>query len=347
MAQFARPASDTATGSWTSTPLWSKVDEGATGDNVTITSADNTSPDNADFACTSVTDPTSSSGHILRAAWNKSATAGHTINAILELWQGTPGTGTLIATLTTNNIGATEQTDTYTLSGTEADNITNYAALSLRLSRQGDTGGNPSTRRSLVCDFCELEVPDAAVSYTLPVTAASFAVTGQTVNLVAARNVAVSAASYAITDQTVGLAVGYVVPVAAAGFTVTDQTINLTADRQLPVAAASFAVTGQDVTLTYTSSGYTLPVDAASTGVTGQNVTLAVGHVVPVAAASVAFTGQDVGFAQPRALLASPASFTVTGQDITLTYSGGGAPKAKKVRGRWGRGGAMHAIFPI
>lgn len=162
MAQFVRPTSDIAAGLWTTAPLWSKVDEGAPGDDVVITSGNNSSPDNADFGCNAVTDPEVSTGHVLRAAWNKSAAAGHSVNAVLELWQGTPGTGTLIATLSVTAIGETEVTSTYTLSGTEADSITDYSALTLRLSRQGDTGGAGSTRRSLVADFIELEVPDVS-----------------------------------------------------------------------------------------------------------------------------------------------------------------------------------------
>lgn len=162
MAQFARPDSDIATGSWSATPLWSKIDEGDPGDDTTITSDNNTSPDNADFTLSDVSDPGVDTNHIIRVEWNKDSSGGHSINAVAELWQGTPGTGTLIATLSVTGIGATPQTDTYTLTSTEAGNITDYTGLTLRLSRQGDTGGSPSGRRSLVVDFAELEVPDAA-----------------------------------------------------------------------------------------------------------------------------------------------------------------------------------------
>lgn len=166
MAQFARPSSDVATGGWTATPLWSKVDEGSPGDDTVVTSDNNTSPDNADFTTTDVSDPGSSTGHFLRAAWNKDASGGHVINAVLELWQGVPDTGTLIATLSVSDIGATEQEDSVELSAAEADAITDYTTLHLRLSRQGDVGGNPNGRRSLVVDFVELEVPDAAAPPT-------------------------------------------------------------------------------------------------------------------------------------------------------------------------------------
>lgn len=162
MAQYARPASDSATGSWSATPLWSKIDEGAAAeDDVVITSANNTSPDDADLTTTNVTDPTIHTGHILRARWNKSASGGHSINAVLELYQGAPTT-TLIATLSVTDISEVEQTSTYTLSEAEAGNITDYTDLYLRVSRQGETGGPPNDRRSLVVEFIELEVPDAA-----------------------------------------------------------------------------------------------------------------------------------------------------------------------------------------
>lgn len=167
MAQILVPISDQATGSWTTTPLWSKVDDDSTvsptGDGTTITSDNNTSPDNADLELTNtgISDPGVSTGHIIRARWNKSASGGHAINAVCELWQGIPGTGTLIATLSVTNIGATEVGSTYTLSAGEANSISDYNDLYLRVSRQGDTGGPPGNRRSLVVDLVEFEIPDA------------------------------------------------------------------------------------------------------------------------------------------------------------------------------------------
>lgn len=165
MPQILVPTSTVATGSWTTTPLWSKINDNSTvqptGDDVKITSADNTNGDNADFKITSGTDPVSETGHILRARWHKSGAGGHTVNAVLELWEGVPGTGTLRATLSVAGIGETEIGSTYTLSAAEANSISNYTNLHLRLSRQGDTGGQPATRRSLVADLIELEIPDA------------------------------------------------------------------------------------------------------------------------------------------------------------------------------------------
>lgn len=163
MAQFARPDADQAAGSWTTTPLWSDVDEGTPGDDVVITSdavGNNTNTSNADLRLSNVVDPAVSTGHIIRARWNHD-TPPRSMAAHAELWQGIPDTGTLVASLDiTPDVGTTEVENTYTLTGTEADNITDYNDLFIRLWGRG-TGGGPA--RSLVVEFVELEVPDAAV----------------------------------------------------------------------------------------------------------------------------------------------------------------------------------------
>lgn len=163
MAQILVPVSDVDTGDFTPTPLWSKVDDdstvNATGDGTEITSTDN-SADQADFSLSTGQDPDKSSGHVLRARWYRSQNGNHSIHGELELWQGVPGTGTLIASLVSAQpIETSEVEDTYTLSAGEADSITDYSDLHLRLIRQGGTGGNPNGRESLNVDLIEFEVP--------------------------------------------------------------------------------------------------------------------------------------------------------------------------------------------
>lgn len=256
MAQFARPASDSATGSWSSTPLWSKIDEGSPGDDTTITSDNNTSPDNADFTINSVTDPESSSSHVLRAAWNKDSSGGHSINAVLELYQGDPaGAGSLIATLSVTGIGATEQEDSYTLNGTEADNITDYSDLYLRLSRQGDTGGNPNGRRSLVVDFAELEVPDATSDTPVSMDPGSFTLAGQDASVTRQLLVKPDSASFAFTglDNTITRSLKIAMDIGTLTFSGLDNAVT----RQLLVSmdAGSFTFSGLDASISISGGG--------------------------------------------------------------------------------------------
>lgn len=162
--QFARPDADQATGDWVSTPLWSKVDDDLTaqpsGDGVTINNGVNNANSFADLRLSDITDPQSSSGHIIRARWAKSSSGGTSITAFAELWEGIPGTGSLRATLSAADPNPAEQTDIYTLSVAEADAIGNYADLYIRLYQTGG-GGSPSKRRGLIVEAAEFEVPEA------------------------------------------------------------------------------------------------------------------------------------------------------------------------------------------
>ena len=170
MAQFVRPISDIDTGVWTTTPLWSDIDEGGAGDG-TVVLSDSTPGSAEPFSVdgATVTDPAVSTGHIIRARWAKNATDGASHLGVVELRQGyvsEASQGTLVATLTGPAIsGNTLQIDTYTLSGAEADSITNYSDLQLRSWAQ-KSGGGPG--RQWQTDFIELEVPDAAAAVYPP-----------------------------------------------------------------------------------------------------------------------------------------------------------------------------------
>lgn len=164
--QFLFPTADQAAGLWTTAPLFSDVDDDSrvnpTGDGAVITSdavGNNTATSNADLQLGAANDPQSSTDHVLRVRWNHDDPA-RSMQGHVELWQGIPGTGTMVAELLSAvDVGATEVEDTYTLTAVEADSITDYADLYLRIFGFG-TGGGPS--RSLVVDLVEFQVPPAA-----------------------------------------------------------------------------------------------------------------------------------------------------------------------------------------
>jgi hypothetical protein len=164
MAQYARPDADIIVSVWTTAPLWSKVDEGATGDGTRIVS--DSSPIQSE-ACvlrlSDITDPVSATGHIIRAKWRDETASGADLLATAELREGyvsEVSQGTLIATLqVTISTHQTDQTDTYGLSAGETNSIGDYTDLFLRLHGVKSGGGsNPQ----MGVDFCELETPDAA-----------------------------------------------------------------------------------------------------------------------------------------------------------------------------------------
>jgi hypothetical protein len=76
MAQFARPDADASAGSWTTAPLWSKIDEATASDTDFIFSNNNINGDVCEVSLSNVTDPAASTGHVVRYRYRKSASAG-------------------------------------------------------------------------------------------------------------------------------------------------------------------------------------------------------------------------------------------------------------------------------
>lgn len=141
MAQFARPSADTTLGNFTdegggTTDIFQSIDEATASDVDFIQSP--TSPTSEVYVCalSSVTDPESSSGHIMRMRTSTDQDAEETLDFTQELRQGYTGEGgqgTLIATNSRSGVSSTTWTDTsYTLSGAEADSITDYSDLFYR-----------------------------------------------------------------------------------------------------------------------------------------------------------------------------------------------------------------------
>lgn len=135
--QFAAPDSDVSNaGSWTTTTLYTKVDETTASDADFISSP--SAPSNA--ACvlglSNVTDPAVSTGHKLRVRHRKGAAGSHQMNLQYRLLQG----GTQIGSWTATDIGTSFTTAEQTLTGGEADSITDYSDLRVELSANKVTG---------------------------------------------------------------------------------------------------------------------------------------------------------------------------------------------------------------
>lgn len=161
MAQLARPDSDVSTGAWATTPLWSDIDEVAADDDTTmVQSADDPSSDIFEVGLTNVTDPVSATSHTYRFRHKHTTTGGGsppTFNLKCELFQGT----TLIATTNVNTSDASWVTTGLSLSGAEADAISDYTDLRLRLTAN-KTAGSRTGRVHVT--WAELEVPNVVSS---------------------------------------------------------------------------------------------------------------------------------------------------------------------------------------
>lgn len=131
--QIGTAISDVSDGTWTTdtggSSLFGAIDETSPSDADYIQSAESPSADLCEVQLTALTDPASSSGHIIRYRYDKNLASVPAINLTVRLRQGA---STTIATWTHNNISNGFVLAEQTLSGAEADAISNYADLRLQ-----------------------------------------------------------------------------------------------------------------------------------------------------------------------------------------------------------------------
>lgn len=178
MAQFAYPSGDVTATNWTGS--YTAIDEGATpSDSDYVYSQDNpSSTDYFEVTLDSLTDPVSSTGHVLR--WRHvlidggavASDAGTGCDLDVYLRQGT--TTTIASKLTIVLDAVLSWTaDSITLSAGEADSITDYTALRFRAGAAGG-GGGPTNRRGAGISWVELEVPTATNDRIAQISAFEF-----------------------------------------------------------------------------------------------------------------------------------------------------------------------------
>ncbi|MCC2626388.1 MAG: hypothetical protein K0S14_38 [Thermomicrobiales bacterium] len=140
MAQFARPIADLVNQSWTeddgtTTDLFDQIDESSFDDADYVQSALAPTSDVYAVDLGTLEDPVSSTGHVIRYRYKKSAASGAQVDLTVQLRQGyvnESSLGTLIEEWVHTDISDTITAAAQTLGATEADSITNYADLQLR-----------------------------------------------------------------------------------------------------------------------------------------------------------------------------------------------------------------------
>ena len=153
---YARPDSTVSDTGWTTTggAIYSVLDETSPSDSdYTSTAVSGGIGDETfEVGLSNVTDPASSTGHIIRVRhkWTGTLFAG---TIIVDLVQGTTVKATFFPTP-----GGTFATSTYTLSGSEADSITDYTDLRIRVTFQPDIDDDLTAFVS----WAEFEVPASA-----------------------------------------------------------------------------------------------------------------------------------------------------------------------------------------
>jgi hypothetical protein len=132
MAQYARPTQDVT--AWAS-GTFASIDESVADDGDYVSSETSPSSDPYVVKLGTITDPASSTGHILRYRYRKSAAGAPATDLTVQLRQdyvneGSPGT--LIEAWSHTGISENFTTQEKTLGATETDSITDYSSLYVR-----------------------------------------------------------------------------------------------------------------------------------------------------------------------------------------------------------------------
>ncbi len=228
-------------------------------------------------------------------------------------------------------------------SSTNLGNGGGISCASATLSAAGATG---TTTATLSATGAQARVtvalmPQTATVFTLVVSPASFAITGQSVGAVAGRNVAVAVLAMVGEGQSVELVASRIVTVAPLAMVVSGQSqalnaarliavnpleISITghsqilqAGRTIAVTSLPMAITGQEQSLTAARS---LTVDPTSFAIAGQDATMTIGRRLVAARLAIVIDPEIVGLVAARVFHVDPLSIEITGQIVTMTVAG-------------------------
>jgi hypothetical protein len=154
MPQFLRPSSDISAGAWTTTPLFSKINEESSNDSPLITSP-NGSNTTCDLGLSTASTPQSGARTIRIRVRKGTQTNNRGLNFNLKQGGSSVQSGTVEATLPT-----TFTTYSITVTGT----ITDYSDLSIELISTGTVTGAGTARAVVDVSWVEFEIPDQEVT---------------------------------------------------------------------------------------------------------------------------------------------------------------------------------------
>ena len=250
MAQFARPDGDISTGSWTDEgtsfndgSLWTSIEE-TSEDSDTSYILDAAANTTSEVSLTNVTDPAVGTGHILRA-WMRSSGSGGPERLVLALFEGATQRAT---SGNLSNRSGTYGEVTYTLTAGEADAITAYTDLRIRLIASNQAGGE-----EVRVTQAEFEVPDVAAG-DLSVNESDGLTVGETVTL----------ELISFVSEADGLTVGEAVTVAHELDSAISESDGLTVGEFVDLEGVSFVSESDGLTVGDTATTFiTIDIDVA------------------------------------------------------------------------------------
>lgn len=154
-----------------------------------------------------------------------------------------------------------------------------------------------------------------SAAYALTAEPGSFAVTGRTVGLRAARRLACGAGAFGLAGQPAALKRGARLPAASAAFSISGQSLAFSRALVLQAGIAPFAATGSAAAL---RAGRRSAMAPAAFAVTGNGLALRYGRSVAGGPGAFTLSGQAAATGAGRRLPASAGAFAFAGNAATL-----------------------------
>ncbi len=321
MAQFIRPISDiTKTAAWTGS--YTDIDEVSASDSDFIWTEDRTAGTYECGLTTGAGDPLSAIDHTIRIRHSKcdggvpNNNDGNAQTFSAYLYEGT----TLIATLASDVSCGLWADLSYTLTSGEANNITDYDNLRIRIEVPTGPGGPGANRRGCAISWAEMEFPVAPpTDYTTNYDKGSFLLGGKVVDLLRDWTLASAKGSFALTGKVITFSKGYTLEANKGGFTLSGKVATLLFKRNLASSKGSFILDGKDIGLSY---GKTLFSSKGSFLLDGKVIALTKDSVLASSKGSFVLDGKVASliWIQHRTITALKGNFSLTGKDVDLIY---------------------------
>jgi len=159
--EIRQPDGDIAAGDWTSTPLWSKIDEGSSSPDGTYIVCPNNSSSTGECSVQDPSDEGTYTAVEVRAYVRKNAAGGNQrgLDGDIRVNTGLQGQKTFQADLTENFVQYTQSWSGLNFTQSEMN------SLQVLFISTGTTGGNPANRREVHVDYLELLLTYTTVTY--------------------------------------------------------------------------------------------------------------------------------------------------------------------------------------
>lgn len=160
--------------------------------------------------------------------------------------------------------------------------------------------------------------PPPPPAYTLTAGEATFALTGESTGLTAARKITAGESTFSFTGENAGVYHGHLVTSGEAAYTFTGESAGVYHGHVLGAGEATYSLTGESAGVYHGHTVLSLP---ASFSLTGENAGITAARKITAGEASYTFTGEAAGLFFGFTLSTGEASYTLTGENAGLFHA--------------------------